>query len=83
MSADERHRAILARVEADGTVSVRELAESLGVAAVTLRVDVRELARRGLVNRVHGAVTRVPSATPTASPAAQAASSAASPRSSK
>ena len=78
MSADERHRAILARVAADGTVSVRELAESLGVAAVTLRVDVRELARRGLVNRVHGAVTRVPSATPTASPAAQAASSAAS-----
>ncbi|AKU17108.1 substrate-binding domain-containing protein [Luteipulveratus mongoliensis] len=61
LSADERHRAILDRVQAQGTVTVRELAQTLGVAAVTVRVDVRELARRGLLNRVHGGATRIAS----------------------
>lgn len=58
MDADERQRAIIDRVERDGTVKVNDLAEMLGVAAVTVRVDVRELARRGLVSRVHGGVSR-------------------------
>lgn len=64
LPADERHRAILERVDAQGSVTVRELAESLGVAAVTIRVDVRELARRGLINRVHGGATRLPVVAP-------------------
>ncbi|MGW7680937.1 substrate-binding domain-containing protein [Kribbella sp. NPDC054772] len=57
MQAAERHQAILERVEARGSMKVQELADELGVAAVTVRVDVRELARRGLVERVHGGVT--------------------------
>ncbi|GAB2574530.1 LacI family DNA-binding transcriptional regulator [Kribbella endophytica] len=59
MNADERHRAVLELVDAKGSITVRELAEELGVAAVTVRVDVRELARRGLLHRVHGGATRV------------------------
>ncbi|WP_328331630.1 substrate-binding domain-containing protein [Kribbella sp. NBC_00382] len=59
LQADQRHRAILDLVEARGSVTGQELAEALGVAAVTVRGDVRELARRGLLNRVHGGVTRV------------------------
>lgn len=70
MHAEDRHRAILERVEALGTVKVSELAEELGVSAVTLRVDVRELARRGLVRRVHGGATRIsPDRQVTTSPA--------------
>lgn len=60
LQAEERHDAILAVVNERGSVTVRELAEQLGVAAVTIRVDVRELARRGLLNRVHGGATRLP-----------------------
>lgn len=59
MQAEDRHRAIIELVADRGTVTLRELAETLGVAAVTIRVDVRELARRGLVGRVHGGATRV------------------------
>ncbi|WP_020393128.1 substrate-binding domain-containing protein [Kribbella catacumbae] len=61
MQAEDRHRAILERVEKRGTVKISELARELGVSAVTLRVDVRELARRGIVARVHGGATRVSS----------------------
>ena len=63
LQADERHRAVLDLVEQNGSMTVRELAEALGVAAVTVRVDVRELARRGLISRVHGGVTRVDTVT--------------------
>lgn len=59
MQAEDRHRAIIELVAERGTVTVRDLADALGVAAVTIRVDVRELARRGLVGRVHGGATRV------------------------
>jgi DNA-binding LacI/PurR family transcriptional regulator len=59
LQADERHLAILQLVDARGTITGQEIADELGVAAVTVRGDVRELARRGLVSRTHGAVTRV------------------------
>ncbi|GAA3129659.1 DNA-binding LacI/PurR family transcriptional regulator [Kribbella aluminosa] len=59
LRAEERHRAILESVEKRGTVKISELAHQLGVSAVTLRVDVRELARNGLVARVHGGATRI------------------------
>lgn len=59
MQAEDRHRAIIELVAQRGTVTLRDLAETLGVAAVTIRVDVRELARRGLVGRIHGGATRV------------------------
>ncbi|MFD7137555.1 substrate-binding domain-containing protein [Streptomyces sp. NPDC059894] len=56
MLAEDRHRAIIEAVRARGSVTIRELAEDLDVAAVTIRGDVRELARRGTVTRVHGGV---------------------------
>ncbi|WP_406631578.1 substrate-binding domain-containing protein [Amycolatopsis sp. WGS_07] len=56
MLAEDRQRAIVEAVRARGSVTIRELAEELSVAAVTIRGDVRELARRGEVARVHGGV---------------------------
>ncbi|MFF2821242.1 DeoR family transcriptional regulator, partial [Kitasatospora cineracea] len=41
-------------MEQRGAITVKELAEEMGVSAVTLRQDVRELADRGLLARVHG-----------------------------
>ncbi|WP_347269439.1 DeoR family transcriptional regulator, partial [Streptomyces sp. Root1295] len=40
--ADERREAILRAVERQGSITVKELAEEMGVSAVTLRQDVRE-----------------------------------------
>ncbi|MFI7006343.1 substrate-binding domain-containing protein [Streptomyces sp. NPDC050145] len=56
MHAEDRQRAIVETVRERGSIKIGELAEMLDVAAVTVRGDVRELARRGTVNRVHGAV---------------------------
>ena len=54
MLTDERRQAILRAVESEGSITVKALAAELGVSAVTLRQDVRELADRGLLIRVHG-----------------------------
>ncbi|MYW63481.1 substrate-binding domain-containing protein [Streptomyces sp. SID8379] len=54
MLADERRQAILRAVEREGSITVKDLAAEMGVSAVTLRQDVRELAGRGLLARVHG-----------------------------
>lgn len=54
MLVEERRAAILRAVERRGAVKVTELAAEMGVSAVTLRQDVRDLAARGLVARVHG-----------------------------
>ncbi|MFG3256717.1 substrate-binding domain-containing protein [Streptomyces sp. NPDC048172] len=56
MLVEERREAILRAVEQRGAVKVKELAAEMGVSAVTLRQDVRDLAARGLVARVHGGV---------------------------
>ncbi|MGW1117217.1 LacI family DNA-binding transcriptional regulator [Streptomyces tanashiensis] len=56
MLAEDRQRAIVDAVRERGSVRISELAEELNVAAVTVRGDVRELARRGKVTRVHGGV---------------------------
>ncbi|MFI1094924.1 substrate-binding domain-containing protein [Streptomyces sp. NPDC020917] len=81
MLADERREAILRAVEREGSISVTELAAEMGVSAVTLRQDVRELAGRGLLTRVHGgakalapaeAAAPTASATPARSPAPSA-----------
>jgi DeoR/GlpR family transcriptional regulator of sugar metabolism len=50
----ERRQAILARVERDGRVVASELVASLGVSEDTVRRDLRDLAERGLLHRVHG-----------------------------
>ncbi|WP_327308999.1 substrate-binding domain-containing protein [Streptomyces sp. NBC_01298] len=54
MLAEERREALLRIVERRGAIKVKEVAEEIGVSAVTVRQDVRDLAGRGLVVRVHG-----------------------------
>jgi DeoR/GlpR family transcriptional regulator of sugar metabolism len=50
----ERRQAILAALERDGKVVAARLVRELGVSQDTIRRDLRELAARGLVQRVHG-----------------------------
>jgi DeoR/GlpR family transcriptional regulator of sugar metabolism len=60
-----RRAQILQRIQRDGGVSVAELARDHAVSAVTVHRDLEELAREGLVERVHGgarALTVMPSA---------------------
>ncbi|MEV7190536.1 LacI family DNA-binding transcriptional regulator [Streptomyces sp. NPDC093510] len=54
MLTEERREAILRMVERRRAIKVAETAAELGVSAVTVRQDVRALAGRGLVVRVHG-----------------------------
>ncbi|HEX4519434.1 MAG TPA: DeoR/GlpR family DNA-binding transcription regulator [Gaiellaceae bacterium] len=64
LTAERRHE-ILVRLARDDRVVVSELVASLGVSEDTVRRDLRELAEKGLVHRVHGGAL-VP-ASPTAS----------------
>ena len=60
-----RRAQILQRIQRDGGVSVADLARDHAVSAVTVHRDLEELAREGLVERVHGgarALTVTPSA---------------------
>lgn len=59
MHAVERHAEILARARRDGRVEVTTLARELDVATETIRRDLTNLERRGLVRRVHGAAIPV------------------------
>jgi DeoR family glycerol-3-phosphate regulon repressor len=52
----KRHTEILRILEQDGTVAVTDLAARLGVSAETMRRDLRPLADRGAVVKMHGAV---------------------------
>lgn len=52
-----RRAQLLEALRRDGTVRVSDLTEALGVAAVTVRRDIAQLAREGLVERVHGGAT--------------------------
>ncbi|WP_435742501.1 substrate-binding domain-containing protein [Microbacterium sp. PMB16] len=55
--AIERRERILDDLRTRGSVTVRAIAESLGVAEITIRRDINALADRGLVTRVHGGAT--------------------------
>ncbi|MEV4077505.1 substrate-binding domain-containing protein [Nonomuraea fuscirosea] len=68
MLAEERHEAILQELSRKGSVKVAELAAGLGVSAVTIRHDVRELAGRRLLVRVHGGAVSMPDAPPRKAP---------------
>src|SRR5215212_11238424 len=50
----ERRQEILGRLARDGKVVAAQLVAELGVSEDTVRRDLRELAARGLVQRVHG-----------------------------
>ena len=52
--APERRAHVLAALERDGAVRVSQLLEELGAAPVTLRRDLAQLEREGLLVRVHG-----------------------------
>ena len=52
--ASQRQERILVAVRAHGAARVADLVESLDVSDMTVRRDIAELARAGLVRRVHG-----------------------------
>ena len=58
-----RQQKILDHVNAQGSVQIREFAEVVQVSEATVRRDLDELARMGLVSRVHGGAVRVTSTT--------------------
>ena len=57
MVAATRHDAILRELELRGTLTNAALAARLGVSMMTLRRDLSDLERRGLLRRVHGGAT--------------------------
>lgn len=54
MYAPERYRSIIERVRGKGRASVNDLAVDLDVTPETIRRDLSELERQGLLRRVHG-----------------------------
>jgi len=54
MLAVERRRLIAESIRSRGVVSVAEMAEALGTTDITLRRDLRAMAKDGLVVRTHG-----------------------------
>ena len=62
MNSNPRQIKLLDRVRAQGSASVEQLSEALGVTLQTVRRDVQRLADAGLLARFHGGV-RVPSST--------------------
>src|ERR1700679_191744 len=63
----DRERRILARLSREGQVNATALAEEFSTSEDTIRRDLRELAARGLCQRVYGgAVITSPASTPIA-----------------
>ncbi len=58
MLAAERRAKIVEELERRGAMRVMEFADLLGVSDMTIRRDLDLLARRGLVDKVHGGATR-------------------------
>ncbi len=54
MLKEERQRHIRHLIEEEGQVSVADLARRLGVAEMTIRRDLKELGKRGVLQRVRG-----------------------------
>jgi DeoR family fructose operon transcriptional repressor len=52
--SDQRQEAILAEISREGRASVAALAERFAVVGETIRRDLAELERRGVIRRVHG-----------------------------
>lgn len=55
---EHRHTIILERLAAHDAVTVSALSEELGVSAVTIRKDLKQLEDRGLLYRTHGGARR-------------------------
>lgn len=54
MTSDERKQEIAKSVQEHGSVKVCELSEQYGVSEVTIRNDLQDLERKGLLSRIHG-----------------------------
>jgi len=54
MFPEERKRLILERVRTGASVTVQDLSQAFGVSESTIRRDLRELEREGLLERTHG-----------------------------
>ena len=54
MLTDQRKQYILDRLQREGQVVAKTLAQELGLSEDTIRRDLRELAQEGLLQRVHG-----------------------------
>src|SRR5665647_3249528 len=63
MLAQQRQEQILADIRSRGAVRVADLVVSLDVSDMTIRRDIADLARHGLVRRVHGGAVDVHHAT--------------------
>jgi DeoR/GlpR family transcriptional regulator of sugar metabolism len=58
MLPTQRRQAILAEVSERSAVAADELAREFDVSVETIRRDLRDLQRRGLLDRVYGGATR-------------------------
>lgn len=77
--AVDRRAQVLDVLRRQGSARISELTDALGVAAVTVRRDIAQLAAAGLVRRVHGGATLVRSATPDEPPTGAGRSTTAAP----
>ncbi|MFJ4624523.1 substrate-binding domain-containing protein [Streptomyces sp. NPDC088812] len=57
LHVNQRHERVLEIVRKRGSLRVTELADELGVSAVTVRRDVEALAEQGRLTRLHGSVS--------------------------
>jgi len=55
----ERHSKIIELIARQGKVEVQELSRLFQISAVTIRNDLKDLHRRGLVRRAHGGAVRI------------------------
>lgn len=61
MLTEERKQRILTAVDRNGTVQIRELIDQLDASESTVRRDLGELAKEGLLRRVHGGAQKLSS----------------------
>ena len=54
----DRHQNILKLVNEQTSLSVTELSQMLGISSVTIRKDLDDMGKAGLITRVHGGATR-------------------------
>lgn len=54
LSIAERHKIILEALNKNGFVKITDIAQELGVTTVTIRKDIKILAEKGLLYKVHG-----------------------------
>jgi len=59
MNTAERHQVIAERIDTDGSAAVADLARDLGASEATIRRDLVEMDRAGLLRRTHGGAIRL------------------------